>query len=154
MIPTNFVIPVVPKDLEKDIRAYGTFTGSRIFGGWDETKSDIDLLLPPHFPYSIEDLESMAIQIFDGTQYAPEIQFDSEINNFYTFYCRFMSNPNIYNILWAKTEKTYNYWILATKTMRQLKKIEIMARLLEIKKYRTALFEMILQSLKFRNKEN
>jgi len=124
----------LPQEIEDNIYRYGVLFGSKLFGGYEEGKSDIDIILPFHFPNTYSEILKYGIAIA-GYDY-------SEMSCVYVKMS--MSNNRIYNLLFSNNKQVFDLWNSATSIMYDLKNANAeIRRLIKIKKNRTDLFEVI-----------
>ena len=133
--------PLIPKDIEDEIRRIGFITGSRIFGGFMPT-SDIDILIPPKRNFTFQELLEYGIYI--GGSHDQDGQFWLQ-----SIYVNMRFTSRIVNLLLMDSPEQYQHWERATILLKGIKEnIPGFAKLFTNKTFRVNLFEMIKSELR------
>ena len=127
----------MPMEYYRKIRDKGFTTGSIIFGGWDERKSDIDVVLPVGFEPDFNELLSYGY--YGGESY--EDYSDLLYKSLYVLSPR---TDIIYNLLFIEEEWVYDNWVWSTNMLCDFihSNTEIKS-LMKNKKNRVLMFETL-----------
>lgn len=100
----------ISKSLETRILREGVKTGSKIFGGFKPSSSDIDILLPPKYDYLWDDLFHARKGWYENEEYRGE-----EFRALY-IKCRFTKYP--VNLIIMFTDEAFQKWKTTTDIMK------------------------------------
>lgn len=111
----------------------GFYTGSRVFGGYVKGTSDIDIVVPPSFPYSLQDIIDSA----EDAHYNP-----TEYRHCNTWSIYVPLRNMQYNLIMALSSETFDIWSRATEAMKAaiLSSKELKGKV-RLKEHRILLFE-------------
>lgn len=98
------------KDIVREARKWGVLTGSMAFGL--ENASDVDYILPPYFPYSVQEILDI-----DGKNRVPSSDNESGTDTAKTTPVYVTWGDREYNLIITRTVDTFNAWVGATKLM-------------------------------------
>jgi len=138
---------VVGPAVEEYIRKKGIPTGSRVFGGFESGKSDVDIIvLPERFlPFDISDL----IDHGYGTLGPGSKGRDDSDDDFKSIYIKMRFTRYPVNLLVMKYSSEYKVWVEATRLVKQLKFLPEWKGLVKIKRHRVELFESVKSMIRY-----
>jgi predicted nucleotidyltransferase len=125
--------------LEKQIMDNGLKTGSYVFGDWNRDR-DIDIVLPPSFPYP-EELKRRE-KVYDKGS-----SWESSESSFLSEYV-ITRDGQILNLIFVQTDQEYRVWNRATRATRNLRDLVFMRKILDDKESRVAVFEGFKQLIR------
>jgi len=127
--------PPLPNNIYNKLMEHGFITGSKVFGGWDAQKSDIDLCLPP-----VKEL--LFDNIFDLGWYDAGYSNHTEFRNAYFK----LSDGNVLNVLFFYNRNDWLEWrVVTNQFIRMIQVSNKLRTAVLVKKARTEFFESLRQ---------
>jgi len=127
----------IPERTLQVIEKVGVDTGSSVFGGYIEGKSDIDILIPPD-SLSYDELIVEGYGIYTNEDY--------DEDGYMSMYVK-TEEDIILNLLICLDDEAFDIRVKVTKILERLYKFEL-GYLLEFKGNRCLLFETLIEILK------